>query len=436
MDTTDPTTNSIKLKFDDNATADKQMLALVANCLKDLPTLEAANETPLVICQDGKSKGYYVRCTMSAAHASPLLDMNAKLNPSDAESFRANRELLTEHNTFKRMVSDAKDGREFNDIIVEFTKEYGPSRPLKIWGGQHRAKAIQQSFKETNVSRYHGFKIFFNLSKSQRTELALTSNTNIAVSNDLFDRLQEETFVGIKLREWCYQVALLKKPEDFPDLGSRAERVTVKLARTFITNFFLGKRRGNEVNAPQLDRNVYEPYLCESGFHVDSEYEAIVKKLNDKIWADSALIEAGKAFANLHKAQYEAVRKSDNTSLKNLKGFRNKALTESVLSSWAFVAGLLQTDSKRLINHYSVPKTTKNILDPLNAREMSIFSHDSDEATYRGLGTRSALKDRQRMAQLFLARSLNKDTPIDKALMNKAVSQVVGIKSIEKGYTT
>jgi hypothetical protein len=110
-------------------------------------------------------------------------------------------------------------------------------------------------------------------------------------------------------------------------------------------------------------------------------------------------------------------------------------MTESVISSWAFVAGLLQTDSKRLANHYAVPKTVKGIPDPLSAREMSTFSHDSDDATYRGLGTRSALKDRQRMAQVFLARSLNKDIAIDKSLMNKAVSQVVGIKSIQGGYT-
>jgi hypothetical protein len=40
------------------------------------------------------------------------------------------------------------------------------------------------------------------------------------------------------------------------------------------------------------------------------------------------------------------------------------------------------------------------------------------------------------MAQVFLARSLNKDIPIDKNLMNKAVSQVVGIKSIQKGYAS
>jgi len=268
----------MKLTFDVNSVKDTSIFALVSDCLKDLKILETTTDTPLVISQDGKSKGYYIRCCMLAEHASPLLDMNAKLNPTDAESFRANRELLTEHNTFKRMVADAKTGREFNDIIVEFSKDYAADKPLKIWGGQHRAKAIQQAYAEAKVSRFHGFRIYFNLSKPQRTELALISNTNISVSNDLFDRLQEETVVGIKLREWCYQTGLLKKPEDFPDQGSKAERVTVKLARTFVTNFFHGKQRAEELKGADLDKSVYEPYLCESGVQLDPEYDALVAK--------------------------------------------------------------------------------------------------------------------------------------------------------------
>src|ERR1035441_6871408 len=142
----------MKLTFDENASKEAAILALVTDCLKDLKTLETTKDAPLIICQDGKSKGYYIRCCMLAEHASTLLDMNAKLNPTDAESFRANRELLTEHNTFKRMVADAKAGREFNDIIVEFTKDYVSDKPLKIWGGQHRAKAIQQAYTEAKVS--------------------------------------------------------------------------------------------------------------------------------------------------------------------------------------------------------------------------------------------------------------------------------------------
>lgn len=426
----------MRLLFDESAATDQEVTAVVSGCLEEVKTLEESKDAPVLIFQDGKSKAYYIRCTVLAGDASPLLDMNAKLNPTDPESFRANRELLTEHNTFKRMAADAANGREFNDIIVEYSKDYSPERPLKIWGGQHRAKAIQQAFAEAGTSRPHGFRIFFNLSKAQRTELALISNTSISVSNDLFDRLQEETIVGLKLRDWCHRVGLLTKPEDFPDQGSITDRVTVKLARTFVTNFYEGSAEDDRLKPSEFDRNVYEPYLCESGVQLDPKYDAIIEKWDGEVWKNRALIDAGKAFAKLHRTQQDAVKQAARQSkMQNLKSFRNKAITESVISSWAFVAGLLQSDQSRLANHYSVPKLPKGVSDPLNAREMSIFSHDSDDATYRGLGTRSALKDRQRMAQLFLARSLTKDAPIDRRLMDRAVSQVVGIKSMQKGYT-
>ena len=211
---------------------------------------------------------------------------------------------------------------------------------------------------------------FLNLQKQQRTEIALISNTNITVSNDLFDRLQEETLIGLKLRKWCYEVGFLKEGDDFPDQGSKTEKLTVKLARTFIVNFYNGKEKSTVVKNVDLDKNIYEPYLCESGVMLDPVYERITNEQGD--FEDKELIKAGKAFAALHKAQQIAVREGKGR-ITNSKGFRNKAITESVISSWSYIAGLLQGDSSRLKNHYSIPKTNKAIPDPLNAREMSIF---------------------------------------------------------------
>ena len=65
---------------------------------------------------------------------------------------------------------------------------------------------------------------------------------------------------------------------------------------------------------------------------------------------------------------------------------------------------------------------------------MSQFKHDADPATYRGLGTRSALKDRQRIAQLFLAKSREQNIVLDKAFMAKAVNQLAGLLYGAKGY--
>lgn len=420
----------MEILFDSKATAQTKIKNSVSHFLKIITPIESTHKMPIVIFQDGVKGSYYVKCSLLANDAANLCDLNARLDVINKESYRANRELLMKHETYKKMESDAASGREFNDIIVEYNTDYNPEVPLKVWGGQHRINAILRGGKKPN--RYHGFRIYFDLTKEQRTEVALISNTNIAVSNDTFDRMVEETLFGNVLRQWCQKVGLLNELDDFPDVGSLSEKISVKRARSFIVNFYLGKRRGNELKTEELDLNVYEPYLPISGVTVDTEYEKIMKE-ND-ILNDTALIEAGKYFSALHKAQYEAVRNQKN--IKNSKAYRNKAFIESVLTGWTYVAGLLQAHPNRLSNHYQIPKTTAKIPDPLNAEEMSKFKHDSDLPTYRGLGTRSSQKDRQRLAQLFLAKSRDLNVIIDKVFMDKAVSQTVGLIALSKGYTS
>ncbi|MCX5992082.1 MAG: hypothetical protein NTZ04_07140 [Chloroflexi bacterium] len=206
--------------------------------------------------------------------------------------------------------------------------------------------------------------------------------------------------------------------------------MTVQSARTFVVNFYKGKERGQQLTGDQLGKKVYEPYLCGSGPFLDQNYASLVSPDGVSPWKDEALKKAGRAFAELHRAQYEAIKKSKSRR----KSFRSKCLTDSVLSAWSYVAGLLQPHPARLQNHLIIPKPPKGAPDPLNAAEMSTFKHDQDVRTYRGLGTRSALKDRQRMAQVFLSRSQYSNLLLDKFLLNKAVSTVVGLKVLEKGY--
>ena len=420
----------MNILFDINAKKDKKIEKLVENFFKNAPTLEKHSKIPIVIFQDGVNDSYYVKCSISAKTASDLVDINAKLVIDKQESFRANRELLLTHKTYIKMKLDAEKGREFNDIIVEYNLEYNPEKPLKVWGGQHRIKAILDA--NHTKDRYHGFKIYFDLNINQRSEVALISNTNISVSNDTFDRMIEETMYGDVLRSWCQKVGFLNPGEDFPDVGSTSERITVKQARSFVVNFYLGRKRGQELSADKLDKNIYEPYMTETGVTIDPQYNDTITS-ND-ILKDEKLIGAGKKFLELHRAQQKAV-KENSKKVSNRKSFRNKALVESILCGWSYVAGLLQDHGDRLKNHYRIPKTNSKVPDPLNAREMSVFKHDSDPATYRGLGTRSSLKDRQRMAQLFLAKSLEPNCLLDKSLLNKAVSQVIGIQAFNKGYT-
>jgi hypothetical protein len=422
----------MEILFDDNATENQEILKAVQSFIDDVDCLEKQKDGSIFIHQDGVKKSYYIRCCISGEVATDLLDLDARLDPESNDTFRDNRELLLKHNTFRRMSRDAENEREFNDIIVEYATSYSPGKPLKVWGGQHRSRAIQEAFWKKKVSRHHGFRVYFCLTKEQRSELALISNTNIAVSNDLFDRQLEETLIGPHLRNWCVEVGLLSPDEDFPDVGSRAERITTQGARTFIVNFYKGKEKGKRTNSEKLDHNVYEPYLCRSGVVLDEEYQSLIEEKHESLWTDEKLIQAGKYFAVLNKAQYEAIKKSKH----NIKGFRMKALTPAVLSSWSYVAGLLQSNHARLQNHLLVPPLARGSYDFLNALEMSKFKHDQDPATYRGLGARSDLKERQRMAQIFLARSRSQGLPIDKTLLNQAVSTVVGLRAMSKGYIT
>jgi len=422
----------MQILFDSGTTHDPKVETDVNQFLGEVKTREQDANAPIIILQDGKKGSYYIRCTIPAKFVSNLLDLNARLDPTSDASYRANRELLLKHHTYQRMRTDAEEGREFHDIIVEYSKSYNPEKPLKVWGGQHRSRAIQEALELKDVSRSHGFRVYFGLSKEQRTDLALISNTNISVSNDLFDRQLEETLVGTQLREWCTQIGLLNHGEDFPDQASRSERISVQLARTFVVNFFSGKAQGANLEEKELDRHVYEPYLCQSGAFLDPEYEEVIRQLGGKLWDNTQLIQAGKAFALLHRTQREAVDR--DKKIENRKGFRNKALTASVLVGWSLIAGLLQSHPQRLSNLFLIPKATKECPDPLNAKGMSTFHHDQDEATYRGLGTRSSTKDRQRMAQVFLARSISPDSCLDKGLLNQAVSQVIAIRALQRGY--
>jgi hypothetical protein len=418
--------------FDKNAQKNQAVEKTVKEFLDKVDTLEKLEGLPVTVFQDGVKKSYYIRCAVSGKTMNSTVSLDARLNPDSGETFRDNREILQTHNTFIRMKQDAENAREFNDIIAEYITSYIPGKPLKIWGGQHRSRAIMDAYESKQISRYHGFRVYVDLTKEQRTELALISNTSMAVSNDLFDRQLEETYMGSNLRKWCTRVGLLKEGEDFPDVGAHAEKITTQGARSFLVNYFKGMETGKQIPDAELDRNVYEPYLCQTGISLDEEYRTLTEKMAEKLWSDKSLAEAGKAFAKLHKAQYSAIKKSDL----NFKNFRMKAMVPSVLTAWSFVAGLLQAHPARLKIHLAPPEPAKGIADPLNAKEMFEFRYYQDIETYRGLGTRAIMKDRQRMAQVFLARSLNADAVLDKKLLEQAVNQFAALRFFKKGYTT
>lgn len=362
---------------------------LITDFRTEIPTIESLRKVPFILLQDGKSLGYYIECHIQANIALPLIDNDAVLDPDEQEQFRLQRELQPSNPAFIRMCVDANTQRQFSDIIAELNYDYRAEKPLKILGGQHRIEAIRRAFDHNQVSRYHGFKIFFGLTIDQRNEIAQIANTNIAISTDLIDRMQE-TVRGPQLREFCHQVGLLQTNEDFADRKNPEGKITVRLARTFIVNFFEGKK--NKVK--DLENLVIIPYVCKSG-QDDPKYLALVQK---KFWQNADLITAGKNFANLHKKQINTVMQDPEL---NKNEFRNKAISMAVLSSWSLIAGLLQDNKDALEKLYQLPRHSGD-KDPLAAKPMSGSRHPKDPPTYRGLGVRYTEEDRGRVAEMFL----------------------------------
>ncbi|GAI08417.1 unnamed protein product, partial [marine sediment metagenome] len=216
---------------------------------------EVGQKQPFLLLQDGVSQAFYTECHIPAAALAPVFDLDAVLNPDDpedpdAEEYKLNRELVEMSSMFRKMQEDAERGRPFSDIIVEFNTSYRSDQPLKVFGGQHRAKAIINAVEnEKELNRLHEFKVFFALLKDQRAEISLISNTNIAITKPLLDRFGEVSSIGFRSREWAQSVDLLSSGEDFADRVVGSQRFTVQILRALVVNFYEGKK---------FDGSVYE----------------------------------------------------------------------------------------------------------------------------------------------------------------------------------
>lgn len=189
-------------------------VAFSSFCLKFLPLEPLEPPETLVKLVDNRTGAQYCECHIKASRLADLATPDAPLD-SDEPDYRANRELVTNAPAFATMKADAIAHRSFSNIVAEYTTETDPTHPLKIIGGQHRFEAIREAHKH-NVDEYHGVKVYFDLTMDQRLDVQLISNTNIAISGDLFDRMQE-TVKGPELREWCQSVGLLESETDFAD---------------------------------------------------------------------------------------------------------------------------------------------------------------------------------------------------------------------------
>jgi len=357
-----------------------------------IETIEKQHNLKPIIFQDQKSGSYYIECHGNASIFESLLDIDAVLDPEEQAEYRANRSLQEEHRAFVQMIDDAKKGRQFSDLIVEYNKEYKTEMPLKVLGGQHRVEAVREALQE-GIDRPHGFKVYFALTREQRNEIAQISNTNIALPVDLLDRMQE-TMLRSGLRKWCQEIGLLGDDEDFADRKTTEGPVAVKAARSFVVSFHEGKAKGYDPDA------LYVPHLCRSsiGGLVDDKYVLLLKTKGNKIWQDPDLLNAGKAFAELHNAQFNAVEK--DSKLKQFPEFKTKTITPVVAAAFGMIAGAVIKEKAKQKKLFELGKVKGR--DPLNANALSNAKHHSDLPTYRGIGARSDKKELGRMAEVVM----------------------------------
>jgi hypothetical protein len=171
----------------------------------------------------------------------------------------------------------------------------------------------------------------------------------------------KEQLLGSELRGWCQAVGLLEEGADFADRRS-PDTPTVRLARTLLVNFDLGRRA-------LKDEPLLQPVLCKSG-GIDDEYHKLREQVD---WSDVKLSEMGNQFVRLHK--------SSNAE------FARKALSLSVVASWAYTYRGLGTRNSpkelgRMLEVFLVlaekgkPKITKQLANA------AIQSYEAKRAVY------------------------------------------------------
>jgi len=383
---------------------DEKVKADYAQFAKEFDPIEKLSS--LHILNDQRTGAWYCECHISAKKLIELGTIDVPLDPDEQAEYRANREIV-EGPAFDKMKDDAKKLRSFSNIVVEYTKEFDPDHPLKVIGGQHRFQAIKEALDE-GVNELHGVKVYLGLDAEQRLDVQLISNTNIATSTDLYDRMHE-TVKGPELRDWCQEVGFLEKGRDFTDRRSRGGPISVQLARTFIVNFYLGQ----SIDATKFDTTDTTPELAVSGEH-DANWEKIRTKTG--IWKEKTLKQAAAEFAKLVAMQRKAFEGRKGTP----PDYPEKAMNAAILSSWAYVAGMLQKNDVRLSRHFALSTTTGR--DPLNAAVLAAGRHKSDPQNYRGLGYRTDAKERGRFVELFNLQAEN-GKGITKANVDAAIAQ-------------
>lgn len=363
---------------------------------------------------DERIDAHFCECHLRGSVICEKGTTDAPIDPDEQPEFKANREIDEDSAAFQKMKDDAKSKRSFSNLIAEWRKDSESDQPLKIIGGQHRFGAIRLALGD-GVDVYHGVKVYFALDLQQRVDVQLISNTNIDISGDFIDRVREGG-KGSDLMNWCHSVGLLESGKQFSDSYVRRGPISVRMARTFIANYFLG----SGFNTDDFCRRKTIPVLYKPGAG-DDDWEK-VKSSHPGLWKDPGLMEAGKEFVALIKAQRDAFADAKGRGKARVPpDYPEKALNPAVIGAWAFIAGVLQTNAERLKKHFALKSSSPH--DPLNAAALATAKHSpTDPENYRGLGSRTDPQERGRFAELFFIQA-EEGKGVNKHWVDTAVKQ-------------
>ena len=167
----------------------------------------------------------------------------------------------------------------------------------------------------------------------------------------------------------------------------------------------------------EFEKTDTTPSICKSG-EKDPDWDQLRKDRPG--WpTDAHLRRAGEQYARLRAAQREAFTSASGKKAPNVD-FAEKASNFAVLSAWAYVAGLLSQNSKRLSRHFALPGAGKP--DPLNAAALAKGRHKSDPENYRGLGYRTDARERGRFVELFYLQA-ETGSGVDKTMIDVAIKK-------------
>jgi hypothetical protein len=386
----------------------EKLSALLDAFIKNCQPLEQASLHLLAdCCTDALFSECHIKASTLVKHGT----VDVPLDPDDQAEYRANRDIAEDHIAYERMKADALSGRAFSNLVIEFQLTKDGEASLMVIGGQHRFHAIEEALPKA-IDEYHGVKVYFDLDTDQRLDVQLISNTNIAVSSDLLDRMYE-TWAGPELRKWCQEVGLLSTGQDFADKRQRGQPITVRAARTFIMNYLAGK----DIDPEKFDQTITTPSIAKTG--VDDPDWKSLKEKHPEMWDDSDLKNAGTEFASLAKAQRRCFTDADTERRTNVD-FAEKASNSAILSAWAYTSGILSRNPNRLKRHFALRESKGR--DPFNAAALAKGRHRTDPENYRGLGYRTDAKERGRLVELFFLQA-EKGEGITKPLIDLAIKK-------------